>query len=230
MRAKLSKRTIDAATYQGTGACYLWDTDTAGFGLRIYPSGRKGFVVTYRVRGKQRFFTIGRYGQMTLSEARTEALETLARARRGEDPSGQRFASRRSPTIADLAKRYMEEHAAIKKKPSSVRMDRQHWDRVILPRFGTRKVADIDRADVAKLHTDLAETPSMANSVRALLSKAFNRYTTPGDWPSSPPSCLPPTSPSPRLIRPARLSRSVSVRTSPTLLPSKTAGRIISLA
>ena len=173
---KLTKRTVDAAAYQGTGrsAFYLWDGETAGFALRIYPSGRKVFVVTYRVRGKQRFYTVGRYGEMTVDEARTEALETLARARKGEDPSGDRQALRHAPTMTELSGRYMKEHSEIKKKPDSIARDRRLWNQHILPRFGHRKVADIERADVAKLHADLAPTPTVGNHVRSVLSKAFN--------------------------------------------------------
>ncbi len=100
MRMKLNKRAIDAARYQGPGADYRWDTEAACFGLRVYPSGRKSFVVTYRVRGRQRFYTIGRYGEMPLQQARADALETLGKARKGADPSGDRRASRRAPTMS----------------------------------------------------------------------------------------------------------------------------------
>ncbi len=70
MKVRLNKRTIDEAVYQGPGGCYLWDTDLVGFGLRIYPSGRKSFVVTYASRGRQRFYTLGRYGELTPHQAR----------------------------------------------------------------------------------------------------------------------------------------------------------------
>lgn len=174
MRAKLNKKIVDAAKYQGPGSCFYWDTETAGFGLRVYPSGRKAFVVTYRVRGKQRFYTVGRYGELTIDDARTKAFETLARARKGEDPSGDRLASRRSPTVADLFARYMKEHARVKMKPKSARRDELAWKRHLLPRFGHRKVADIQRADVAQVHAEMASTPVMANRVRSVLSMAFN--------------------------------------------------------
>ena len=44
---RLTKRRIDAATYRGNGRshCIEWDSDLPGFGLRIYPSGAKSFVV-----------------------------------------------------------------------------------------------------------------------------------------------------------------------------------------
>ena len=174
MKVRLSKRVIDDAIYRGPGGCYLWDTDIRGFGLRIYPTGRKSFVVTYHHRGKQRFFTLGPFGVLTLPQARAEALETLARARKGEDPSGQRLAANRAPTMADLADRHINDHARIKNKPKSVERARRLWDRCILPSFGKRRVKDIRRADIAQLITDMAETKAMANKALSLLSKAFN--------------------------------------------------------
>ena len=75
---KLTKRVIDAAIYHGKvgTAHYLWDDQLAGFGVRIYPSGRKSFVVTYRAKGRQRFHTVGRFGEMTLHEARSTAIRS----------------------------------------------------------------------------------------------------------------------------------------------------------
>ena len=174
MKVRLSKRVIDAAEYQGTGGCYLWDETIMGFGLRTYPSGRKSFVITYSARGRQRFYTLGRYGELTLHQAKTEALETLARARRGEDPSSERMAGRKAPTMADLGKRYVRDHARVKKKPKYAARDASAWDRLVNPKLGTRKVADVRRADIAKLMRDLSKTPAMANRLLTLLSAAFN--------------------------------------------------------
>ncbi len=86
MRVRLNKRTIDEAVYEGTGSCYLWDTEMAGFGLRIYPTGRKSFVVSYWSRGRRRFFILGQYGKLTLPQARVAAMEVFLQVRRGEDP------------------------------------------------------------------------------------------------------------------------------------------------
>ena len=173
---KLTKRVIDSTRWHGkTGtAHYLWDDEIASFGLRIYPSGRKSFFIAYRAKGRQRFHTLGRFGELTLQEARTLALEKLARIRRGHDPSGDRLAYRDAPTVADLAERYMCEHARLKKKPASARDDERNWRLHVLPRIGRYKVVDVTRADVSGLHAELAATPYLANRVLALLSKAFN--------------------------------------------------------
>lgn len=179
MRTKLTKRTIDATRYRSpgsahcAGAHYLWDSEVAGFGLRIYPSGRRSFLITYRIRGKQRFFTLGRYGELTVQQARAQALQLLARVRRGEDPAAERRAYRESPTVNDLMKRYMEEHAVPTKKPASVRTDEVNW-RLILPKLGERRVADLTRDDVEGFRAPLADRPTMFNALRKLLSCSLN--------------------------------------------------------
>ncbi len=83
MKVRLNKRTIDEATYQGPGGCYLWDTQQPGFGVRIYPTGSKSFVVSYWISGRRRFYTIGRYGRITLHQAREAAMEVFLQPRRG---------------------------------------------------------------------------------------------------------------------------------------------------
>ncbi len=173
---KLTKRVIDGTKWHGKKgtAHYLWDDEIAGFGVRIYPSGRKSFFIAYRANGRQRFHTLGRFGELTLHEARTLALETLGRIRHGADPSGDRLAYREAPTVADLAERYMQEHAWPKKKTASARDDERNWRLHVVPRIGTYKVVDVTRADVSGLHAELASKPYLANRVLALLSKAFN--------------------------------------------------------
>lgn len=173
---KLTKRVLDELSYdRKSGGQYAWDDDLAGFGVRIYPSDRKVFVITYRTRdGHQRFYTLGRYGEMTLHEARTQAMESLAATRRGEDPGGERQAYRRAPTMADLAERYMRDHARPRKKPRGAESDERMWRLHVLPRFKKRKVAEITRADIFGLHAEMASMRYQANRVLALLSKAFN--------------------------------------------------------
>ena len=62
MKVRLNKRVIDEAVYEGPGGCYLWDIAMAGFGVRIYPTGRKSCVVSYWARGRRRFYSLGPYG------------------------------------------------------------------------------------------------------------------------------------------------------------------------
>jgi hypothetical protein len=64
----LSKRSVEAATWHGRpgSADYRWDDDLPAFGIRVYPSGRKSFVVSYRAQGRLHFLTLGRFDRPTL--------------------------------------------------------------------------------------------------------------------------------------------------------------------
>ena len=92
----------------------------------------------------------------------------------GKDPLAERQAGAKAETVAELADRYLVEHAEIKKKPASAKTDRQRLRDYVLPRLGHLKVADVSRQDVVALHYGLREKPYTANRVVALISKMFN--------------------------------------------------------
>jgi hypothetical protein len=85
--AKLTKRSVDALTARSK-PYIAFAADVKGFGCRVMPSGSKTFVLEYRPHGGgRRVFTkrltIGRYGAMTVEQARAAALNALARVRLG---------------------------------------------------------------------------------------------------------------------------------------------------
>ncbi len=182
---KLTKARIDALKYEGTKLTHghsrdiRWDDMVSGLGVRIYPSGKKHFVLSYRVKGRKRLYTIGKYGDpFTLEMARKKAGKLKGEIIDGGDPLRHRQEERAAPTVKELAKRYLSDHAERHKRPASVRDDRAMIDKIILPRLGTRKVADITFADVDALHARLKATPYRANRVIALLSKMFSLAST----------------------------------------------------
>jgi integrase len=171
---KITKRIIDAATYTGTNnaRCILWDDTISGFGCRIYPSGKKSFVLSYRKNGRKRLFTIGRYGSITLEQARKQAQKQFAKLIDGLDPLEDRAQGRNGETMADLCDLYLEHHSKLVKKSWS--QDQGRIERHILPVLSSIKVKDITRPDIAFLHRKIGmKTPYEANSVLALLSSMF---------------------------------------------------------
>lgn len=169
---KITQRSVEAATYQG-GTDYRWDDEVTGFGLRLYPSGRKAYVAAYRVNGRKRIMVLGRHGALTVAQARKLAQEKLHSVSKGIDPSRERQAARQAPTVAELGERYLLDHAGPKKKLRSAEEDRRNWQLHVLPRLAGRKVAEVTREDVDKLHSAMRAAPYAANRVLALLSKAF---------------------------------------------------------
>ncbi|MBU2606174.1 MAG: integrase arm-type DNA-binding domain-containing protein [Alphaproteobacteria bacterium] len=170
--AKLTKRFIDAAK-PGKKEYFLWDGELKGFGLRIYPTGRKVFVLQYRTGGRERRLKIGPFGALTVDEARELARQRRGDVARGKDPSAERNAERKTPNISALCSRFLEEHVAVRCKPSTQREYRLSCNRYIIPEIGSLRVTDVTRADLAALHQSLNRTPYQANRVLATLSKMF---------------------------------------------------------
>ncbi len=171
---RLTKRAIDAATYTGTNnaRCVLWDDEVPGFGCRIFPSGRKGFVLSYRAAGRSRLLTIGTYGVLTLDQARTVARSELAKVEtEGADPVAAREQERQGETMRDLCLAYMERHGNAKKSGDE---DQRRINAYVLPKWGSLKARAITRTDVETLHRTIGKrAPYEANRVLALLSKMF---------------------------------------------------------
>ena len=172
---RLTKRTVEATRADSGRDVVSWDDALPGFGVRIKPSGVKSFIVQYRSGGRSRRLTLGRYGPLTVQQARKNARAFLGRVAQGEDPAAERQAERRNAvTVADLADRFLEHHARPKKKPSSVRMDILNLRNHVVPALGRLRVDQVTRADVARLHHAMRRTPGAANRVLALLSKLFS--------------------------------------------------------
>ncbi len=172
---KLTKTLVESVNPDPKRDVFVWDTQLPGFGLRVYPSGRRKYVVQYRTRGnRQRRAVLGTHGTLTAEQARTMARDMLAQVSGGGDPAGDIKAAREAPTVADLATDYLERHAIPNKRPASVKDDQSMLDRVILPRLGKVKAAAVTRRDVEVVHNGLRSKPYSANRVLALLSKMFN--------------------------------------------------------
>ena len=101
---KITKSAVDRMQYakSGKAADYRWDDLLMGFGVRIYPSGRRAFVITYRnATGTKRFVTLGNYGELTVKQARSLAQDKLAEVRHGHDPQAERQQKRSELTFAE---------------------------------------------------------------------------------------------------------------------------------
>ena len=180
MREKITKRSVDALRVASDGAeAVIWDTEVKGFGVRVQRGGSKSYIVHYRAgtgRGAPlRKVTLGKHGSpWTPDTARREAKRLLGLVEVGFDPGADKLARQEAPTVSELAERFLAEHADAKRKASTAAEYRRLVDRIILPALGKRKVADVTRQDLAKLHHGLRQTPYQANRLLAVLGKMFN--------------------------------------------------------
>ena len=185
-RQLLTKRSVEALPATDRETVY-WDRDLAGFGVRVYPSGTKVYMVHTRAKGKSRRVTIGRRGLRTAEDARSEAGRLIADIKGGGIPvrPGADAASVNGPTIAELAQDYMTGHVAVHCKPGTARGVRNILDKHVLPEFGGLRLGEITPDRVAALHYRLHETPIMANQAVDLLSRLYNRAAASDDPPAT---------------------------------------------
>lgn len=170
---KLTKRIVEAAEVKAS-EYFLWDDEVPGFGLRVLPSGRKGFIVQYRAGRRPRRISLGPSTVLTCEQARTRAITIIAAVRNGDDPAARRDADRQAITVAELAERFDREHIALRLKESTAKSYRRYLERHILPALGRLRVTEVTRADIAQFHHDLRHIRYDANRCLEVISKMFN--------------------------------------------------------
>ncbi len=170
--AKITKRSVDAAA-SGEQEYFIWDDELRGFGLRVYPSGRKMYLAQFRAGGRVRRVNVGLHGAITAEDARTEAMKHLSVVRLGGDPAAERDRRKASPTMKEFGKRFLEEHVASHCKPTTQAEYKRSVELFINPKIGSHRIIDVARADIVELHQSMKATPYQANRTLGVLSVMF---------------------------------------------------------
>ena len=167
----LSGRAVDGLSVAGKDQIF-WDRELPGFGVRVYPSGRKVYVVQSRGRGGPKRVTLGSHGELTTTQARLRAAQVIDRIKGGREPIPP--PPQAGATIADLAARYLSAHVAQNCNAHTAGIYRGSLENHILPALGMMPLAMVETAHVASLHYRLRETPRAANRALSVLSKMFS--------------------------------------------------------
>lgn len=151
----LTKKLVEALEAKAGNDYVIWDREVTGFGVRVKESGTKSFLIKYRTeQSVQRKMTVGRYGIVTVEQARKIARWKLGRVAGGEDPALDRKSKQRVQTIAELCDLYFADatagnvlHRGKPKKASTLSIDRGRIERHIKPLLGHMNIRDLTRAD-----------------------------------------------------------------------------------
>ena len=176
MQAKLTKRVLDSFVPDAERQL-LFDTELPGFGVRVMRSGVRTFFAQYRTaggrRGRKRRVTIGRYGPLTVEQARTAAKQLLGDVAQGGDPAASRTARKAAPTVSELGEDFLANVDA-KRKKSTADEYRRVWERHVVPELGTTLVASVSTVQVSALHRRMRKTPYLANRMLSLVAGFFS--------------------------------------------------------
>ncbi|MEQ1954929.1 tyrosine-type recombinase/integrase [Mesorhizobium yinganensis] len=180
---KITKRLVDASEIRHKDYV-IWDDDLPGFGLRVFASGKRSYVIQYRALGRSRRYTIGLHGVWTPETARQEAKVQFGRVAQGENPAEERQLDHKSITVKELCTLYLADLEAglilgkggRPKKATTVGTDTGRINRHIIPLIGTRRVKDLTRADINKVLKDImAGKTRVAVKTKKLRGKAIVR-------------------------------------------------------
>ena len=178
VKLTLTKRTVE--NLQPADKPWIaWDDRLSGFGVRVQPSGTKGFIVNYRTRSggrraRSRRVGIGRCDHLAPEEARRLAQELLGRVARGEDPAQERAESRGMPTLREAFDEYLTVNP--NRKSSTEALYRGQM-RYCLGDWLARPLDTITRREVeARFHlVSQRHGWSVANHIISLLRSVYRR-------------------------------------------------------
>ncbi|MES2832854.1 MAG: tyrosine-type recombinase/integrase [Pseudomonadota bacterium] len=168
----------------------VWDHGNPGFGIRIGVQGDVSFQYVYRIAGRSRRLTIGKFPAYSLSAARAAYERATIAVADGNDPAAEKLlrekAERSAITVQALCADFIERYA--KQHKRTWQEDKRQLLRDVVPVMGTAFAKDITRKDINRLLDAKmdAGSPVSANRLLAVLSKAFGWAVERGEIEESP--------------------------------------------
>lgn len=150
-----------------------------GLSIRITPHGVKTWRFSYRYHGAQQRLVFGIYPTLSVADVHLKLAEARKQLEAGRDPgaavAAARQAQKTAPTMADLAREYLERHAAKTMRPATIKEDARILNREILPPLRGRLVKDIGRQDVMDILNGIEDRGVyvMRNRVAGVFSRLF---------------------------------------------------------
>ncbi|HUQ37385.1 MAG TPA: site-specific integrase [Aestuariivirga sp.] len=151
----------------------VWDSKLTGFGVR-YQRRDKVFIYKCRIGNRQRWFSIGKFGQpWTVDAAENRVKVIQGDIAKDIDPASIRDERLRNPTLEEAGEAFLETVISKKREATQV-LYRDFFERLAYPKLGKTKVAEIKFSEISALHYSLRKTPITANRTVAALSSFFS--------------------------------------------------------
>lgn len=178
---KLTKAFVDKAlSPTEKDQIFYRDGELKGFALRITFSGTKSFVVEKNIGNKVRRITLGKYGALTVEQARKQAQKIIGEIATGIDPLAQRRASKmRAVTLEEVFEDYLKARKSL--KPNTL----YNYQRVLSGPFASwckKPFLSITKDHVSTLHEKIGNERGQAFAnlsmrvLRALFNFAAGQY------------------------------------------------------
>ena len=176
---RITKRFVDQVTPPPVGPDgkpaqeFHRDSVIPGFALRVTSAGAKSFIVEGRINGKVKRKTLGRYGHLTVEQARNLAMDFRSQVRHGKDPIAEHRAKVvRGTTLLQafedyLATRKNLREATVADYRRSINGAFADWQDKALTEF-TKDMVELRHRSLG------LRSPARANNALRLLRAIFN--------------------------------------------------------
>jgi integrase len=156
------------------GYVMYWDTAVTGFGVLVRPSGLMTFILAYRnQQGRVRRLTIGRYGRVTVEQAREAAKQHNGRIVLGDDPVETKSRDRSVKSVDEVLSEYQKKHI----EPNCSDYARRSIERVrllIRETIGSIPISKLESADLLRCLDQFLKKKGNYNLILTYMRAAWN--------------------------------------------------------
>jgi integrase len=177
---KITKCTVDklslpiSNTPGKTAQQRFYDDTLKGFGIRVTSGGTKAFFVEKRVNRKSQRITIGRYGELTVEQARKEAQKILGLIATGINPMAEKQAIKvREIRLCEAFDDYIQARKGLKERTL---YDYKRLIKTGFSKWKDKSLTSITKDNISKHHEHLGHEhgEAYANYAMRLLRAIFN--------------------------------------------------------
>lgn len=142
--------------------------DRDGLYVAVTPAGSVSFRYNYKINDRQETLTIGRYGLMTLAEARDALVEAKKLIAAGKSPAREKARSKAKVKDAETFGAWAEKWLRGYEMADSTRdMRRSVYERELNPKFANQKLSEITHEDLRALTDAIVERGAPATAVHS---------------------------------------------------------------
>lgn len=172
-RINFTKETIQGLPILSKAYSIL-DEKTPNLRIAVYPSGVKTYLLCKKVKYKWQRIKIARTTDLSIEQARKEAIRLNSLIALGNDPQAEKQAGRKEVKFRELFNYYYNHHLKVfTKHPEDNRKIAEYH---IFPAFGNSKASDVTSEKVRRFHAKIAEThsKSSANRIVTIIAATYN--------------------------------------------------------
>ena len=170
---KLTKSVVDKLSVPENSPTFYRDDEIRGFGVKVFTSGVKTFFLEKKINGRSRRMSIGRYGELTVEQARREATKLAGQIVTGGDPVTEKAQKKiASKSLREVFETYMGRREL---KPQTL-FDIRRCMNEVYPDWLDKPFTKITPDMIVKRHREYGDkrSPARANLAMRYLRAIFN--------------------------------------------------------